>query len=158
MMKKRCFAVLTVLLAAALLLGLTSCKKSTVKTDEGKLLTAHAWETNYGTHSEVRFETDGTMTVTVDNVGDMVDVPGKWVLKGTTLTATIEKNFDQNGDLADKPTKTVYTWADYMTDAIIDDGDQSIADAREKYEKGTEWYVSENYLYFGGSVWVPLKH
>ena len=119
---------------------------------------ARAWETNYGTHSEVRFETDGTMTVTVDNVGDMVDVPGKWVLKGTTLTATIEKNFDENGDLADKPTKTVYTWADYMTDAIIDDGDQSIADAREKYEKGTEWYVSENYLYFGGSVWVPLKH
>ena len=44
-----------------------------------------------------------------------------------------------------------------MKDEIIDGGDESIKEAREKYEKGTQWYVSDKYLYFAGSVWIPNK-
>ena len=50
--------------AAAMLISLTACgKENVVNTDEGKKLTAHAWQTNYTGHSEVTFETDGTLKV-----------------------------------------------------------------------------------------------
>lgn len=160
MIKKRIAAVTAVLLVAALLGAvLTACgKPNIVTTEEGKKLTAHAWETNYVTHSEARFETDGTLVVTVDDVGDMVDVPGTWKLDGQTLTTVISKQFDTNGELIEKPNTSIYSYASYMSDSIIDDGDKSIADAREQYEQGTQWYVSDNYLYFAGSVWVPKKN
>ena len=43
--------------AAAMLISLTACgKENVVNTDEGKKLTAHAWQTNYTGHSEVTFQ------------------------------------------------------------------------------------------------------
>ena len=83
-------------------------------------------------------------------------MPGKWSIDGTTLTTTIEKQLE-NGELVDKPSTVTYEFSDYMKDEIIDGGDQSIKEAREKYEKGTQWYVSDKYLYFAGSVWIPNK-
>lgn len=159
MTKKRIAALTAVLLLTAWLgTLLTACgKPNIVTTEEGKKLTAHAWETNYVTHSEVRFETDGTLVVTVDDVGDMVDVPGTWKIDGTTLTTVISKQFDENGDLIEKPNTSVYALASYMSDSIIDKGDKSIDDTRKQYEQGTQWYVSDNYLYLAGSVWVPKK-
>ena len=159
MNKKRIAAVTAVLLLAALLgVLLTACgKPNIVTTEEGKKLTAHPWETNYFTHSEARFETDGTLVVTVDDVGDMVDVPGTWKIEGTTLTTVISKQFDKNSDLIEKPNTSVYSLAGYMSDSIIDGGDKSIEETRKQYEDGTQWYVSDNYLYLAGSVWVPKK-
>lgn len=60
--------------------------------------------------------------------------------------------------MIEKPNTSVYAYASYMSDSIIDDGDKSIADAREQFEQGTQWYVSDNYLYLAGSVWVPKKN
>lgn len=144
--------------AAAMLISLTACgeKENIVNTDEGKKLTAHAWQTNYTGHSEVTFETDGTLKVKTNSTGEEVEVPGKWSIDGTTLTTTIEKQLE-NGELVDKPSTVTYEFSDYMKDEIIDGGDQSIKEAREKYEKGTQWYVSDKYLYFAGSVWIPNK-
>ena len=134
MNKKRFAAVTAVLLVAALLCAvLTACgKPSIVTTEEGKKLTSHAWETNYVTHSEVRFETDGTLVVTVDDLGDMVDVPGTWKLEGQTLTTVISKQFDTDGELIEKPNTSVYAYASYMSDSIIDDGDKSIVGAEKE--------------------------
>ena len=134
MNKKRFAAVTAVLLVAALLCAvLTACgKPSIVTTEEGKKL--------------------------VDDLGDMVDVPGTWKLEGQTLTTVISKQFDTDGELIEKPNTSVYAYASYMSDSIIDDGDKSIADTREQFEQGTQWYVSDNYLYLAGSVWVPKKN
>ena len=148
-----------VLAAFTLLAALAGCQKkpNIVKTEEGKLLTAHAWETNYFSHSEAVFRTDGTMTVSVDNGIESADVDGKWSIEGTTLTTVISKKYDENGDLVENKEPTVYTFAAFMNDEIIDNGDESIKKAREENEKGTEWYVSDKYLYFAGSVWVAKK-
>ena len=143
--------------AAAMLISLTACgKENVVNTDEGKKLTAHAWQTNYTGHSEVTFETDGTLKVKTNSTGEEVEVPGKWSIDGTTLTTTIEKQLE-NGELVDKESTVTYVYSDYMKDKIIDGGDESIKEAREKYEKGTQWYVSDKYLYFAGSVWIPKE-
>ncbi len=153
--KKIVLSAAAVLTAAVITVtSLAACKPNVVKTEEGKRLTAHGWETNYVGHSEVTFHTDGTLTVTVDDVDGKADVSGKWELDGTTLTAVIDKKYDEKGDLVDSQTSTVYTYADYLSDEIIDNGDESIAQAREKYEKGTQWFVSDKYLYFAGSVWM----
>lgn len=150
--KKVFFSAAAVLTAAVLLL--TACKPNVVKTEEGKRLTAHDWATNYVGHSEVSFHTDGTLTVTVDNIGETANVSGKWEIDGTTLTTTIDKKYGEDGELVDNDESTVYTYADFLSDEIIDNGDEAIAQAREKYEKGTQWYVSDRYLYFAGSVWM----
>lgn len=158
-MKQRILSAAAVLTAAVLLLTVfASCgKPSIVKTEEGKKLTAHAWETNYFSHSEVRFEVDGTLKVKInDNNDEDVEVPGKWSIDGTTLTTTIEKMYE-DGNLVEKPSTVTYTYADFMSDAVIDGGDESVAGAKEQYEKGTQWYVSDKYLYFSGSVWIPLR-
>lgn len=153
-MKRRIIAVIA---AAVILILCAACaKENIVKTDEGKKLTAHTWQTNYLGHSEVRFETDGTLKVSVNDTGDTVEASGKWSIDGTTLTTVIEKQYE-NGEVVDKPSTVTYTYSEYMTDEIIDGGDQAIANAREKNEKGTDWFVSDKYLYFAGSVWAPKK-
>ena len=134
-------------------------KPSIVKTEEGKKLTAKKWQTNYFGHSEVKFSEDGSVVITIENVGDPVDVDGKWSIDGKTLTVETYKNYDDNGDLKDITKKNSYEYADYMSDDIINGGDQKIEEIREKYEKDGEkcWFVSDEYLYFTGSVWYPKE-
>ena len=157
-MKKYILSVTAALSAAVMALSLGACgeKENVVKTDEGKKLTAHTWQTNYTGHSEVSFDTDGTLKVKTDSTGEKVEVPGKWSIDGTTLTTVIEKQLE-NGELVDKESTVTYVYSDYMNDEIIGGGDESLKNAREKYEKGTQWYVSDKYLYFAGSVWGAKK-
>ena len=159
MLHKRSFKILAAGFAAvmaALMLSACGEKENVVKTDEGKKLTAHTWQTNYAGHSEVTFDTDGTLTVTVENVDGNSDAEGTWSLNGTTLTTVIEKH-SVDGEVVDGENKVTYKFADYINDEIFNGGDQAVNDLKQKHKGSEDWYVSDNYLYFSGSVWIPKK-
>ena len=136
--------------------GSSSSKPSIVKTAEGKKLTAHTWQTNYGGHSEVTFNTDGSLTVAVDEVDGTSEADGTWSLSGAALTTVIEKH-SNDGEVVDGESKVTYKYADYINDKVFDGGDQAVNDLKEKHKDSTDWYVSDDYLYLNGSVWIPKK-
>ena len=159
MLHKRSLRILAAGFAAVMAASmLTACgeKENVVKTDEGKLLTAHTWQTNYGGHSEVTFDTDGTLEVSTEGLDGTSDADGKWSLDGTTLTTVIEKH-SNDGEVVDGESKVTYLFAGYINDAIFDGGDEAVNKLKEEHKDSVDWYVSDNYLYMNGTVWIPKK-
>ena len=130
---------------------------SIVKTAEAEKLTARIWETNYSGHLEVLFKKNGDLLLNLDEVGDRVEVAGKWSINGTTLTVTTYKTYNEDGNLVDSTRVDTYEYADYLNDEVFEGGDQAVAEATKDHKDDPGWYVSDNYLCFGNSVWIPLQ-
>ena len=62
-----------------------------------------------------------------------------------------------DGEVVDGESKVTYLFAGYINDAIFDGGDEAVNKLKEEHKDSVDWYVSDNYLYMNGTVWIPKK-
>ena len=115
---------------------------------------AHEWRYTDSNNQVVsKYSGDGSFSETIQYEGNTYELTGTWKTEDSTFFVKSNQVLTENG--FDEGTYSEsYTYAYYMTDDIINQGKQAIDEALSKYGSGDQWYVSDKYLYFDGSVYT----